>query len=295
MSATAAAMQPAVDAFYNRFIAWAMAAPDVRAVIQIGEFDRKATNSPAWSDVDLLIATTQPQRRLAETDWLARLGQPVMTFIESAGLADESQRRVVFDDGIDLDLVPVTTSRLRHWVDMGVAEDQSATGGRGYRVLVDKEDFAPRLAEREGVGDASGRAELPDRVQFGESVRDFWYQAGRCAKLVGRGDLWTARACCDVYMKRLLLRVLAWQTKVRHGDDTETWYEGRNLERWADDDQIDALGETFARYDKDDIVRALFATMALFSAAAHEAAGGLGYRYLEEAESAATATIQRAL
>ncbi len=293
MSANAAAMQPAVDAFYNRFIAWAMAAPDVRAVIQIGDFDHKAANSPAWSDVDLLIATTQPQRRLAETDWLARLGQPVMTFIESAGLADESQRRVVFDDGIDLDLVPVTTSRLRHWVDMGVAEDLSATGGRGYRVLVDKEDFAPRLAEKDCQG--SGRATLPERVEFGETVRDFWYQAGRCAKLVARGDLWTARACCDVYMKRLLLRVLAWQAKVRHGDEIDTWYEGRNLERWADRDQIDALAETFARYDKDDIVRALFATMALFSAAAHETADGLNLRYLDEAETAATAAIQRAL
>jgi aminoglycoside 6-adenylyltransferase len=292
MSATPARRNTAVDDFYNRFIAWAMAEKDVRAVIQLGDFDRK--KGTGWSDVDLLIATTQPQRRLAETDWLARLGQPVMTFIESAGLADESQRRVVFDDGIDLDLVPVTTARMRHWVDMGMAEDLSASDGRGYRVLVDKEDMAARLAER-ACASGNGKAELPERVQFAETVRDFWYQAGRCAKLIARGDLWTGRACCDVYMKRLLLRMLAWQSKVRHGPETETWYEGRNLERWADDDQVQGLGDTFARYDKDDAIRGLFATMAQFSAAARETADGLGFRYLDEAEKAATATIERAL
>jgi aminoglycoside 6-adenylyltransferase len=96
-------------------------------------------------------------------------------------------------------------------------------------------------------------------------------------------------------MKRLLLRMLAWQSKVRHGPETETWYEGRNLERWADDDQVQGLGDTFARYDKDDAIRGLFATMAQFSAAARETADGLGFRYLDEAEKAATATIERAL
>lgn len=293
MSATEARRATAVDAFYNRFIAWAMAEKDVRAVIQLGDFDRPG-RAHAWSDVDLIIATTQPQRRLAETDWLARLGQPVMTFIESAGLSDESQRRVVFDDGIDLDLVPVTTARMRHWVDMGMAEDLSAAAGRGYRVLVDKEDLAARLAERASAS-GSGRAELPERVQFAETVRDFWYQAGRAAKLIARGDLWTGRACCDVYMKRLLLRMLAWQAQVRHSPDIETWYEGRNLERWADPDQIEALRDTFAHYDKDDVIRALFATMAQFSAAARETADGLAFRYLDEAEKAATATIERAL
>ena len=66
MSATEARRNTAVDDFYNRFIAWAMAEKDVRAVIQLGDFDRK--KGTGWSDVDLLIATTQPQRRLAETD-----------------------------------------------------------------------------------------------------------------------------------------------------------------------------------------------------------------------------------
>ncbi|OGO52327.1 MAG: hypothetical protein A2148_01525 [Chloroflexi bacterium RBG_16_68_14] len=93
-------------------------------------------------------------------------------------------------------------------------------------------------------------------------------------------------------MKDLLLRMLEWHARATHGWDYETWYTGRFVDRWADPRAAAALRETFARYDEEDVWRALFSTMELFGWLARETAERMNFTYPAAAEERVTEWVQ---
>jgi aminoglycoside 6-adenylyltransferase len=113
-------------------------------------------------------------------------------------------------------------------------------------------------------------------------VHDFWFHAVWTAKKLRRGELWTAKSCCDDYMKRLLLRMVEWHTHATSGRMVDTWFNGRFMEQWASPAVLRELRKAFAHYDEDDIWRALLASMALFHQIANETAGHLQFAYPAE-------------
>jgi aminoglycoside 6-adenylyltransferase len=67
------------DGLIARFLAWAREQDDLRGVLMLGS--RARTDRPAdeWSDLDLVLLTTEPQRYLDDDAWLLRFGTPVLT------------------------------------------------------------------------------------------------------------------------------------------------------------------------------------------------------------------------
>jgi Streptomycin adenylyltransferase len=55
-------------------------------------------------------------------------------------------------------------------------------------------------------------------------------------------------------------------------EETDTWHGLRFFERWAGDDLVEALGPTFARYEAEDVARALRAKAELFGGVEDEVA-----------------------
>ena len=100
-------------------------------------------------------------------------------------------------------------------------------------------------------------------------------------------ELWTAKHCCDVYMKRLLLRMIEWHARATRGWDLDVYHDGRFLEQWADSRVVAELSHAFARYDRDDIGQALFASARLFRRIAEETARRLSYDWLPKQGQAA--------
>jgi len=111
------------------------------------------------------------------------------------------------------------------------------------------------------------------------------------AKKLKRGELWMGKRCVDSYLKSQLLSMTYCHAHALHGLDYETWHDGRFLEEWAEDWIVDGLTSCYAHYNKDDVWRALLATMELFHAVAIEVAQKLGYAYPQEAEKATTAWV----
>jgi aminoglycoside 6-adenylyltransferase len=103
-------------------------------------------------------------------------------------------------------------------------------------------------------------------------VSDFWYHALWTARKLRRGEVFTAKACCDGRMKWILIRMLEW-----HAGDRDTWHDGRFLEEWADPRAITELCDAYARYDAADVERALFARWIFV--VAQEVADQLGLPY----------------
>jgi aminoglycoside 6-adenylyltransferase len=269
-------MTTSYERLLGRFVAWARTQPDIRAAIVVGSRARADHPADEWSDLDLLVFTTDPDRLLSRTDWLEHVGVPWLTFLEPTATGGRVERRVLFEGGLDVDFVPAALELAQQFAAQGWPPEIAGVIRRGARVVLDKDGLAARLDLAPG---APSHTQPPSRDEFLNLVNDFWYHAVWVAKKLRRGELWTAKSCCDSYMKRLLLTMIEWHARAAAGWSNDTWHSGRFLEQWADPRAVEGLRAAFAHYDEAGVRRALFATMDLFRWLATETAARLGYPY----------------
>ncbi|MBA2255425.1 MAG: aminoglycoside 6-adenylyltransferase, partial [Chloroflexi bacterium] len=118
--------------------AWAERREDVRAVILVGSRARVDTPADAWSDTDLVLLVDDPPSYAADPRWLEAFGRPLLTFLEPTAVGGAIERRVLYEDGSDVDFALIPAGDA-----LGVVRDERAVEvravfARGYRVLVDK-------------------------------------------------------------------------------------------------------------------------------------------------------------
>ncbi|HLY35472.1 MAG TPA: aminoglycoside 6-adenylyltransferase [Candidatus Limnocylindria bacterium] len=268
---------------------WARTDVAVHGLILLGSRARSDHPADVWSDTDLIVVVEDPAAFLADAFWPSRFGAVAITFIEQTGHG-RRERRVLYEDGTDLDVVPVPAAEIR-----GGLSDPGALAilGRGHRVLVDKAGLFDALPEQIRSAEDTLRREdewPPGVVTFENLVGDFWYHAVWSARKLRRGELWVALLCVDGYMKRLLLAVMAWRARAGAGNG-EPWVEGRLLERWAEPEALAALGGIFARYEAAEIAAALRGTMDLFRRLATDLSVRLELPYPARADDAATRLV----
>jgi len=245
---------------------WARERPDVRGAFVVGSYARRDIPADRWSDLDVVLFADEPARLLHETEWLAEFGTPVLTFLEATAVDNRVERRVLYEDGQDVDFVPLAPADLPELpkVIPGVV-------ARGYLVLHDELGLAETLASVQ----PPPPEQPPDAAAMTELASDFWYHALWTAKKLRRGEVFTALGCLDGYLKWLLPTVLAWHARALD-PDVDTWHSGRFLERWADPGALAALEDAYAHYDLRDVARALWATIDVFQGVFEETARRLG-------------------
>ena len=67
----------------------------IKAVILIGSQAREISKADEYSDLDLIIACSEPQILLYENNIIGKLGKPVYSFVEDT-FAGEKERRMLF-------------------------------------------------------------------------------------------------------------------------------------------------------------------------------------------------------
>jgi aminoglycoside 6-adenylyltransferase len=258
------------DLFLTTFVRWAEPRDDVHAVLLVGSRARTDTPADEWSDVDLALVVDEPDRYLGDERWIVAFGRPLLTFLEPTAVGRAFERRVLYEGGLDVDIAAFTPA----WLERAVEDPETASVvRRGHRVLLDKVGLAalaPRAASTEP------ERHLPDDRELRELGADFWYHALWAARKLARGELLMAKRSVDGYLKERLLTLFAWHA--RAGDQgLDTWHEARFFERWADPRAVEALRGAYARYDPDEVRRALLATMDVFDRFERETAGRLGF------------------
>jgi aminoglycoside 6-adenylyltransferase len=282
---------PDPDSLIERIVSWAQADGGPQACLLLGSRARLDRPADRWSDTDLILVHDDPEGLLADPAWPARFGSVAITFLEETMLALR-ERRVLYADGTDLDVVPMSRERiLQHLNDPHAL----MALGRGHRVLVDKIGVFAGLDDR--IANArlmAGSAASPDPAAFTNLVNNFWYHAVWAARKLRRGELWVARSCVDGQMKQLMLQLIEWQADLT-GANPDHWFDGRFVEQWADPSTLAALRDSFAHYDPADVARALAATMDLFRHLATDLALRLELSYPTSADGAATHLVNELL
>ena len=275
---------PDPDSLLNRIVSWAQTDGGVQACLLLGSRARSDRPADEWSDTDLILVLDDPDGFLADPAWPSRFGSVAITFLEETMLSLR-ERRVLYADGTDLDVLPMTPEQMAHHLD-----DRHAllALGRGHRVLVDKIGVFAGLDDRiaRAQTTAASRPGTPAPAEFSNLVNDFWYHAVWTARKLRRGEMWVALSCLDSHMKRLLLRVIEWRADLV-GASADHWFEGRFLEQWAESSTLASLRDAFAHYDPADVARALDVTMELFGRLANDLAVRLELPYPAEADAAA--------
>jgi aminoglycoside 6-adenylyltransferase len=271
----------------GRLVAWAGREENVRVVFAIGSRARADRPADEWADLDLILVARDPTPYLAGAGWLDEIGTPWLTFLERTPEGIAYERRVLFEGGLDVDLIPRSLASFEQMLQEGLPQLEATMLRGGVLVLVDKEDLAARLA---AAGSAQPGAAPPTELDFAEAVNDFAYHTVWTAKKLRRGELWWAKSCCDRYLKDLLLRMIEWHARA---GSAKARGRGRFLEEWADPRVLAALPDAFASYDSEDVWRALFATMDLYRWLAVETATQLGYPYPSPGVDRAAALVRR--
>lgn len=245
------------DAFVAALVRWAERRDDIGAVLLVGSQARTEEPADRWSDVDVVLFVEEPARYLDDAGWVEAFGQPLLTFLERAPVGDAIERRVLYDDGLDVDFVVFPSTAL----ELAAADPETAAVlGRGYRVLADRVGLTELAAQASALKPLPG---LPSEDDLDALAADFWYHAVWAARKLARGELLTAKRSTDGYLKERLLTLLTWHAQAV-GPKRDTWHEARFFERWADPRSVEALRDAYARYHAYDVRRALQATTAVF-------------------------------
>lgn len=237
-----------VSAFLDEVAAWAGAQADVRAVLLVGSQARLDTPADDFSDVDLGLFVDDPERYLGDGTWVRSFGEPLLTLIEPTSVGGFEERRVLFQDGLEVDF-----SILPAAIAKAPPAEADAVLGRGFRVVYD--DIGLDDLEPAGTPPTSP----PTQAALEQLSNDFWYHLLWGAKKLRRGELLLANQVCNCYLAGLLVELARWRAR-----DRDTWHGYRFFERWAGGEVAEALAPTFAQYEAAEIARALRAKGELF-------------------------------
>lgn len=257
--------------FEKCFINWANSIEDIRAAFVVGSRARQDHPADEWSDLDIIIYSTNPQFYLTNSDWVENIGDILCSFVfQTAG--GDPERLCLFKGGWQIDFVIHSNSELKEIIGSGLIPTNFY---RGVRSIIDKDNISEKVIP--SIYRAPDYMQLNEEV-FIQNVNMFWFASLYIAKQLLRRELWIAKAR-DNNIKELLLQMIEWYSKAINGNDYDTWHAGRFINEWAPDDVLTDLKDSFGQYNEADSWSSLFSTMNLFKRISRKVAELLDYSY----------------
>ncbi|MCI4336420.1 MAG: aminoglycoside 6-adenylyltransferase [Thermoplasmata archaeon] len=247
---------------------WAEGDPNIRLGLLVGSQARHEKGADRFSDIDLALFARDPEHLLRDGAWVAELGGIWTSHLESNALESGPERRVLFDDGQDVDFAVFPLDFLRV-----LTSDVRALSvlRRGFQILVNKDAYDLRVPP----GDAPPT--LPSGDEFTNLINDYWFHLIWTAKKLRRGELMTALESTNGYLRGLLVRAARWQAVGRGDERPDTWHGTRFFEEWADPRVLRELPGTVARYEASSIASALRTHRALLEWLSDALCRGFGF------------------
>ncbi len=256
----------------NSILVWAKQRENVRAVIMIGSRARTDDEADEWSDLDLIVVAEDISEYIQTTSWLNEFGAPLVTFTETA-FDKTVERRVLFEGFLDVDFDFCGPDEYAATLE---STDVRDIFRRGYRVLLDKDDWSSRTDSACAVA-VHRQSDSPQAIL--NEIHDYWYHCVWTTKKLKRGELWTALNCLNCYMKTKLLRMIERLSTLSGEVTKDTWYGGRFLEKWAAPSIVRRLHGCFSDYEEPALRRALLRQMEIYDEYASRVAARGGIMY----------------
>ena len=246
---------------------------EIKSIIAIGSSTREDVKADEYSDLDLFIVT-EDATKWYSGEFPSLLGEVSISFDEHT-LGGGMERRCIYDEDRDVDMIILTPAQFEEALKTGVA---SWVMNRGYKILYDINSYEKMI--KRYVKPGHSNPEMTEE-EFNNAVNDFYFHNIWAGKKLKRGELWSAKMCVDAYLKNHLLKMM--ELYCHEIDGKDVWHDGRFLDKWAGESIVHDLEKCFAHYNKQDVWNALVATNKLFEKITREIAVGKGYAYPDKA------------
>lgn len=260
----------------RNFVSWAQTVEDIRAAFIVGSRAREDHPADEWSDMDIVIYTSEQNYYLSNQEWLSNFGDICTSFVSETDGGDP-ECLTLFDGGRQVDFVIHTLDTLKDMVKSKIIPNNFY---RGVKVLIDKDHIAQYILPQYSRA-PQGNPLSEDK--FLQTVNMFWFLALYSSKQILRNELWVVKLR-DGNMKQLLLQIIEWHEKVVNGAEYDTWHAGRFLCEWASKETQMELHNAFGHFDRIDSWKALIATINLFKRLSHEIAEKNKFTYPDNLE-----------
>jgi aminoglycoside 6-adenylyltransferase len=216
----------------QRFIDWAGARADVRAVIMTSTRTTPGAAVDVFSDYDIILVTTE-SRRYQPDDWLSDFGPLLVLYRDPIQLihGEESFARITqYENGLKIDFTIWTVELLRRFVAAAVQSGRLEPDyDLGYQVLLDKDGLTRGLPAPTYQAFIPAR---PDETTYYTVIEELLHEATYAAKYLWRDDLMAAKFILDGQMKGSDLRkLLEWYMQIDHGWSVRAGAYGRGIKR----------------------------------------------------------------
>lgn len=165
-------------------------------------------------------------------------------------------------------------------IDLTVARREDYPGycfdDRLSLVLLDKDGFLPQLPP---PNDSSHHLRCPGISLFEECRTEFWWTAPYVSKALLRNQLSLAQNLLETCTRAMLRLMLGWLSGGEHGFARSPGKCGDALEGYLPPGFWERYQGTYARWNRDELWKALFTACALFTEASARAAKLLGFPF----------------
>jgi aminoglycoside 6-adenylyltransferase len=291
-------MNAKYDNLIENITRFANAQPDIEVIWIFGSRARNIKPADQWSDLDILMLTTAPQKYLDHSEWINELGDARITFTAATAAGDATERRVLFKEGMDLDVTIYSISKFKQlafivniltnfkfaWKylpenEAGSIKEFIKVHERGLKAIVDKKGFASNLNKLLDRQEKQVKKQ-PTELEFSTTVLDFYYHAVWIVKKLKRNEIWVANDCNNGHLKKLLVKILEWHTIITNNSDV--WHDGRFVQEWANPQYFKSAIKTFSAYEKEELLNSLQVSVELINSISSEITQRMQWKSLQE-------------
>lgn len=267
------------SATVQRLVEWAEAEEDVRAAFLVGSRGELGGQSDRLSDHDVLLFVRDPSSYESDESWLTAFGTILVKLHEGYGVLGTrvATRLVQYRDGtrVDFSICDVGLLEL-----IAGGPKLPALLDVGFRVLVDKDDWASRLPKARGE---AYQGSLPSEASYQAVVNEFWWEVIYVAKHLARGEVLPALYSHECVVRfQCLVPMLGWHARAVHGSEGRIGPHGRGLIRELEEDEVDRLNRTLLGSSVEEGWEGLFETTEFFRDVSRTVAEHLGFPLQDE-------------
>ena len=277
------------DIIMEKLVSFAKESELIQAMILFGSRARQKNVADQYSDYDIIFLVKDVDYFMNTDQWLNQIEKYYISFLEPTA-ADGQERRVFFDDAMDMDFLFYDVTRSEK-----LAADSTIQSffSRGYKVLVDKIDFNGAIERNKPSIQSEEVKTVFSEKEFINLANTFWFHSIWAVKKILRGEIWAAKNCVDGYMKNLLRQMLEGYSKAVKSENFDVWHDGRFFDHWVEEDIKKQLKTAYGTYDAKDILKALNNTMHIFSEVSMKTAALLDYDNPIAAETYAVEQVEK--
>lgn len=283
------------DAVIRSLLRWGEEREDVRAMLLTSTRAIPGGVVDALSDYDVIVVTRDIRPYVDDHGWVGDFGEVLVAYWDPVETdADTgcawSGNIIQYEDGLKIDFSLWPVGMLDRIAVLDRLPDELDAG---YRVLLDKDGVAGRLAAPTYTAYIPQR---PDEETYLTLVNDFFIGVPYVAKCLVRGDVLPGKWALDYDMRYVyLLPMLEWRVECDHDWSLPVGINGKGLMTRLLRDVRDDLEGTYAGIDVEANRKAMFRMIGLFRRVAREVGESLGYAYPEDLDARVTSFARKML